>query len=67
MDNFKEVIYQEVPIMAATYSVMNTQPCYCESCAAAGTSVRVINILDTALLAVSIIVIRLIALLVLKV
>jgi len=53
--------------MAATYSAMNTQPCYCESYAAAGTSVRVIEILDTALLAVSIIVIRLIALLVLKV
>ena len=53
--------------MAATFSAMNTQSCYCVSTAAADTSVRVINILDTALLAVSIIVIRLIALLVLKV
>ena len=53
--------------MAATYSAMNTQPCYCESCAAAGTSAAICEILGTVILAVSIIVIRLIALLVLKV
>ena len=52
--------------MAATFSAMNSQPCYCEPCAAAGTSARAIDILGTALLAVSII-IRLFVLLVLKV
>ncbi len=52
--------------MAASYSAMNTQPCYCMPNAAACTSVRVIDILGTAILAVSII-IRLMDLLVLKV
>lgn len=51
--------------MAATYSAMNTQPCYCEPCAAAGTSAAICEILGTVILAVSIFV-RLISLLVLK-
>lgn len=66
MDNFKKVIQQEVPIMAANYSAMNNQPCYCEPCAAAGTSAAICEILGTVILAVSIFV-RLISLLVLKV
>lgn len=40
---------------------------YCMTCAAAGTSAAVCEILGTALLAVSIIIVRLVALLVLKV
>ena len=52
--------------MAETFSAMNSQPCYCEPCAAAGTSARAIDILGTALLAVSIIIVRLVLILGLK-
>lgn len=52
--------------MAVRFNAMNTQFCFCMPYAAEGTSVRVNEILGTAVLAVSII-IRLIALLVLKV
>lgn len=49
--------------MAARFNAMNTQPCFCNAYAAEGTSVRAIDILGTAVLAVSII--RLLDLLVL--
>ena len=52
--------------MTANYCAMTNQSSYCMSSAAAGTSVRVCEILGTVILAVSIIV-RLITLLVLKV
>ena len=52
--------------MANHSYAMNTQPCFCNAYAAEGTSARVIDILGTAVLAVSFI-IRLFSLLVLKV
>lgn len=52
--------------MAMNHCAMNSQPCYCMPNAAAGTSVRLCGILDTVVLAVSIIV-SLLGLLVIKV